>query len=124
MPRGRRARGLLRRSEQRRESKFSVKSRSLAVRIPDAAQPRSKLDRVITVDDGSVVLQFVMVLMVKNVALVVTPAAERSQNVERRLAVHSELIREVAQVLEASFVHYLGTNDLRVADLEGVLGGA
>ena len=90
--------------EQRRESKFAVEAGSGAVGVANAAQPRSKLDGVIAVDDGSVVLQLVVVLVVENVALVVAPAVERSQDIERGLGVQRELIVEFAQVLEAGFV--------------------
>src|SRR5208282_1238807 len=123
LPRGRNAGSLQCRSEQRRESKFAVESGSGAVCVPDAAQPRPELDGVIAVDDGSVVLQLVMVLMVKLVALVVAPPAERSQNVKRGLAVQGKLIIQLAQVLEARFIYYLCTKDLRIANLQSVLSG-
>jgi hypothetical protein len=43
----------------------------LTIRVADAAQPPAKLDGVVAMKDGSVVLEFVVILMVKNVALVI-----------------------------------------------------
>src|SRR5580704_16559592 len=63
-----------------------------------------------------------MVLMVELSALVVAAAPERSQGVERGLAVQSKLIVELAQILEARFIYDLRANDLRIANLYGVLG--
>jgi hypothetical protein len=110
--------------QQRRKRKCAVKSRSLAVGVANAAQPHPKLYGVIAVDDGSVILQFVVVLVVENDALAVAPATERSQDIESRLGVQRELIVELAQVLEAGFVHNLCANDLGIADLQRVLGRA
>src|ERR1700689_2271584 len=63
-----------------------------------------------------------MILMVKLGALVVAAAAERSQDVEGGLAVQRKLIIQLAQVLEARFIYDLRANDLRIANLYGVLG--
>src|SRR5579863_1224714 len=61
--------------------------------------------------------------MIENVALVVASAAKRSQNIECRLSVQRILIVDLTQILEACFVHDLRAKNLRIADLQRVLGG-
>jgi hypothetical protein len=61
--------------------------------------------------------------MIEDVALVVASAVEGSQHVDRGLSVYRKLVIEFSQVLKASFVYDLRSNNLRIADLQRVLGG-
>ena len=63
-----------------------------------------------------------MILMIEDSSLAVAASTESPQNIERRLGIQSVLIVDLTQVLKARFIHDLRAKDLRVADLQSVLG--
>ena len=68
----------------------------------------------------SVVLEFIVILVTDDGALVVASAAKRATNVDRGISADRVLAIVLAQELKAGLIHDLATDHLGVADLHGV----
>ena len=72
---------------------------------------------MIAVNDGGVILQFVVVLRIRSISNLIASAGKRANYVYGRRKILHRLTAVVVQILEARFIHNIRVYDLGVADL-------
>src|SRR5262249_22986844 len=85
------------------------------------AQADTELDEVLSVVQRGVILNLVTVERVPNGALIAAAAGEGTLNGNGRSQSVRGLVVNVTDELKAGLVDEVGTNDLRIADLQSVL---
>src|SRR5208282_1750752 len=116
------------------ESERAIESGARSIDFVNRPQTPAEFHKMIAMRNRSVVLQFVVILAVVLHARTGAATAERPKHVDRcssrkpgrqllQRSRHRSLIAAVAQILKARLIDHLRTEDLRIRDLNGVLGG-